>query len=373
VSQDKLLFVIDRISHPGAGTEGQLLLLMNQLHRRGVSLQLLVLRDSDWLSQAQLPWHVSVLGSSSVKSPLAWYRLWHWARHCRKEGYQLAQVFFNDASVMCPPVFSACGIKTLIARRDMGFWYTRFYRRILPVTGRFVAGAVVNSDAVGKVTHRVEKLPEHKIHVIYNGHNASRTYEPASADAQPELARLKSQGARVLGLVANIRTIKRIDDAVLALGKLSSEFPNVHLVVLGSGDAEPLKELAAEQGVESRVHFLGSRSDINACLSYFEAGLLCSESEGFSNAIVEYQYAGLPVVCSNTGGNPEAVVDGESGWLYPVGDIEALTRCLLQLLENPQEAKRRGRVGQSFAKERYNPDTMTNQYLNLFDNTLAVG
>lgn len=373
MSPDKILFVIDRISHPGAGTEGQLLLLMSQLHQRGLSLQLLVLRDSAWLSEAQLPWPVHVLGSSSVKNPLSWHRLWRWARQRRRDGYRLAQVYFNDASVMCPPVFAACGIKTLIARRDMGFWYTGFYRRILPLTGRFVSGVVVNSGAVGQVTQEVEKLPEHKIHVIYNGYNAIRTHEPISAEAQPELAQLKAQGARLLGLVANIRPIKRIDDAVVALARVSAEFPDAHLVVLGSGDAKPLQELAIEQGVESRVHFLGSRSDISACLSYFEGGLLCSESEGFSNAIVEYQYAGLPVVCSRTGGNPEAVTEGNSGWLYPVGDLDALTRSLRELLQSPRKAKHRGEAGQRLAQERYDPEVMTDHYLKLFDTTLAFG
>jgi len=372
VQPDKILFVIDRISQPGAGTEGQLLLLMDKLHQRGVSVQLLVLRGSPWLDQATLPYPVNILGSSSVKNPWTWFRLWRWGRTQRGRGYRLAQVFFNDASVICPPVLSACGVKTLIARRDMGFWYTAFYRRILPLTGRFVTGAVVNSEAVGDVTHRVERLPKYKIHVIYNGYNGQRTRELASPEAQPELARLRADGARLLGLVANIRPIKRIEDAVAALGLLSDELPDLHLVVLGSGDPEPLRAAAKSSGVEHRLHCLGSRSDISACLSYFEAGLLCSESEGFSNAVVEYQQAGLPVVCSRTGGNPEAVVHGENGWLYPVGDVQALAQCLRELLTDTEQASYRGEQGRKLAQERYDPERMADQYLTLYGNLLTT-
>jgi len=366
VQPDKILFVIDRISQAGAGTEGQLLLLMNQLHQRGITLELLVLSDSPWLAQANLPWPVTLLGSASVKNPAIWFRLWRLGRRWRSKGFRLAQVFFNDASVICPPVFAACGIKTLIARRDMGFWYTNFYRRFLPLTGRFVAGAVVNSKAVGEVTRRVEKLPDSKIHVIYNGYNAERQAEPASAEGQPELAKLASEDARLIGLVANIRPIKRIGDAIAALGRLASKYPNLHLVVLGSGEPEPLLAQARALGVEQRVHFLGSRSDISACLSYFEAGLLCSESEGFSNAIVEYQYAGLPVVCSATGGNPEAVTDGKTGWLYPVGDVDALADKLDRLLADPEGVQAMGDRGRADAESRYRPEVMTDRYLQLY-------
>jgi len=366
VQPDKLLFVIDRISQPGAGTEGQLLLLMSQLHQRGLTLELLVLNNSTWLSQAAFPWPVTLLGSASIKNPRTWYRLWRLGRQWRAKGFRLAQIFFNDASLLCPPVFAACGIRTVIARRDMGFWYTGLYRRLLPLTGRFVAGAVVNSRAVGQVTQQVESLPENKIHVIYNGYNTDRQTLPASPQDQPELARLKSQGARLIGLVANIRPIKRIEDAIAALGHLTKAYPDLHLVVLGAGEPEALIAQAKGLGVQSKVHFLGSRSDISACLSYFEAGLLCSESEGFSNAIVEYQYAGLPVVCSHTGGNPEAVAHGETGWLYPVGDVEALAESLDKLLGDPQAARLMGQNGKAQAGERYRPEAMTDRYLELY-------
>lgn len=363
---NKLLFVIDRIIQPGAGTEGQLLLLMNHLHWRGVALELLVLNSSPWLARAELPWPVTSLGSASVKNPGTWYRLWRLARQWRAKDFRLAQVFFNDASLLCPPVFAACGIKTVIARRDMGFWYTGLHRYLLPLTGRFVTAAVANSQAVGEVTRTVEKLPHKKIHVIYNGYNAERHAVPPSLAGQPELAKLRAEGARMVGLVANVRPIKRIEDAVAAVAKLSPEYPDLHLVVLGGGAPDHLIALAKSLGVQEKVHFLGSRSDISACLSYFEAGLLCSESEGFSNAIVEYQYAGLPVVCSHTGGNPEAVTHGETGWLYPVGDVEALKQHLGRLLADPEKSHSMGWKGREQAQARYLPEAMTDRYLELY-------
>jgi len=366
VQLGKILFVIDRISQSGAGTEGQLLLLMNQLHQRGLCLELLVLNHSPWLDEATWLWPVKVLGTASVKNPATWYRLWRLGRSYRAKGFRLAQIFFNDASLICPPIFAACGINTFIARRDMGFWYTALYRRLLPITGRFVAGAVVNSQAVGEVTRRVEKLPASKVHVIYNGYGVDKKADLASGRAHPELVRLASEGARLIGLVANIRPIKRIGDAIAALERLNPRYPGLHLVVLGGGEPGSLLHQAKAQGLEGRVHFLGSCSDISGCLSYFEVGVLCSESEGFSNAIVEYQYAGLPVVCSETGGNPEAVIEGESGWLFPVGDIDALADRLDRLLTDPSMARAMGKRGRSQAEERYQPEAMAERYLAVY-------
>jgi glycosyltransferase involved in cell wall biosynthesis len=177
---------------------------------------------------------------------------------------------------------------------------------------------------------------------------------------------LKASGAHIFGLVANIRPIKRIEDAVRALALLDLAEHSPHLVIIGAGDSTELQALARTLGVNERVHFLGSRSDIPDCLQYFSAGLLCSESEGFSNAIVEYQFAGLPVICSRTGGNPEAVTQGKTGWLYEVGDIVTLSECMKSVLEFSVQAHSMGVTAKQEAESRYTIDAMLNQHLALY-------
>lgn len=331
----KLLFVIDYFRDPHAGTEGQLFNLIAGLDRQLFEPHLLVFSDSVWLQQQGFPCAYSVLGHRSLKSPQTWLSLWQAARRFRREGMRLAHVFFNDPSLICPPVFRLAGIQTLISRRDMGYWYTPLLKRLLGFTGRFALGVVVNSLAVKQATMQAEGFADEQVHVIYNGYpepdSATRS---AQANPIDPLAALKQQGRLLMGLVANIRPIKRMQDAVAALGLLRQDVPALDLVIIGAGDASYLWAQAASLGIESRVHFLGARSDVKACLGYLDIALLCSESEGFSNAIVEYLQAGLPVVCSAVGGNPEAIVQGENGYLFPMGDVAAFAAAIHQVAAN---------------------------------------
>jgi glycosyltransferase involved in cell wall biosynthesis len=365
----KILLVIDRLTNPHAGTEGQFLLLINLLQQAGCELRVLILADSEWLRANPLPCATRLVGSSSVKSPTTWWRVYQEARRAKADGFDLAHIFFNDASVICPPMFALAGIKSIISRRDMGFWYTPMYRKLLPFTGKYVACALSNSRAVAEVTGAVERIPAAKLKVIYNGFN--RSFNPSVKI--PELESLRTNGATLFGLVANIRPIKRMQDAIAALARLDRDKHNPHLVIIGAGDATELTSLAGKLGVVERVHFLGSRSDIPECLQYLSAGLLCSESEGFSNAIVEYQFAGLPVICSRTGGNPEAVSQGETGWLYEVGDVPALSAAMASVLQEPERAAAMGAVAKQHAESRYTISAMLNQHLALYRELTGAG
>lgn len=364
----KILLVIDRLTNPHAGTEGQFLLLIKLLQQAGCELRVLILADSEWLRANPLPCATSIVGSSSVKSLKTWWRIYRVARQAKADGFDLAHIFFNDASVICPPMFALAGIKSIISRRDMGFWYTPMYRKLLPLTGKYVACALSNSRAVAEVTGAVERIPAAKLRVIYNGFNRSFN----SSASIPELESLRATGAQIFGLVANIRPIKRMQDAISALARLDLNH-NPHLVIIGAGDATELASLASQLGVGERVHFLGSRSDIPECLQYLCAGLLCSESEGFSNAIVEYQFAGLPVICSRTGGNPEAVSHGETGCLYEVGDVPALSAAMASVLQEPERAAAMGAAAKQQAESRYTISAMLNQHLALYRELTGAG
>jgi len=364
-----ILLVIDRLTNPHAGTEGQFLLLIQMLMAAGLNVRAMVLASSPWLDSHKLPCPMDVIGSSSIKNIKTWFRVYRLARLLKKNDYKIAHIFFNDASVICPPMFKLAGIKTIISRRDMGFWYTKIYRLLLPLTGRCVELVISNSQAVSDVTGRVEKIPASKRIVIYNGYN--RTVD--ELHIIPELQALKERGAILVGLVANVRPIKRIQDAITALSMLPKGYEKLNLVIVGSGDIKELVQLAESLNVLDRIHFLGGRSDIPNCLSYFSAGLLCSESEGFSNAIVEYQFAGLPVICTNTGGNPEAVENTITGWLYEVGDVAALRDAFEFLLNDPDQAAVMGSTAKQIAAERYSIERMLSNHICAYNSLVSVG
>lgn len=365
-AKTKVLFVIDYFGNPHAGTEGQLFNLVSGLDRDFVEPHLLVFQESPWLAAHGFPCYYTVLGHRSLSSPGTWFGLWRLAREFRSAGFRLAHVFFNDPSIICPPVFRLAGIRSLISRRDMGYWYNPSLKRLLRMTGRFAEGVIANSQAVRTVTCEAEGFPTKAVHVIYNGYPEDSGTQADSATPVEPLATLRKQGRLLVGLTANIRPIKRMQDAIAVLGLLRDTAPLLDLVIIGAGESGFLKEQAAHAGVLDRVHFLGAREDVKACLSYLDIGILCSESEGFSNAIVEYLQAGLPVVCSDVGGNPEAVREGENGFVFPMGDVGRFAEAVLKLASDPELREELGNAARLDAVERFDMRVMVNSHQALY-------
>lgn len=366
-----LLYVIDYFRNPHAGTEGQLHALVEGLDRSEFAPHLLVFEDSPWLREHGFPCEYTVLGHRSLASPATWFAMLRFARRFRQQGYRLAHVFFNDASIICPPVFRMFGIRTLLSRRDMGYWYTPALKRILRLTGRFSEGVVANSKAVQAVTAAAEGFAADDIHVIYNGFPDSKKSTSVASPQTRELERLQEKGCFLMGLVANIRPIKRIEDAVSCLALLRDSVPALKLVVIGAGDGTDLAHYARDEDVEDRLLLLGSSDDVASCLAYLDIAILCSESEGFSNAIVEYKRAGLPVVCSEVGGNPEAVTHGEDGFVYPVGDTESLARAVKALADDPELRKTMGQLAKQNAEREFSMGRMIGAHQSLYRSIVA--
>lgn len=366
----RILFVIDAFENPHAGTEGQLYRLVSELGQGDYEPHLLVFRESQFLREGGFPCDYTVLGgSASIRSAQTWRQLSSLAKGFKNHGYHLAHVFFNDASLLCPPVFRLAGIRTIISRRDMGYWYTGLYRWGLRFTRLFVDHVLVNSQAVKRITQTAEWFRPEQITVIYNGYESSEINDK-SGRTKPE-GWPAPDGAVVACLVANVRPIKRIQDAIRALALTSEQGVCLHLIVIGGGDTGPLVKLAEELGVSGQVHFMGRRQDVAHFLELADIGLLCSESEGFSNALIEYMRAGLPVVCTDAGGNPEAVADGETGFLYPVGDVEALGGQLCRLAEDGEKRRNFGRRGRECALARFSVDAMVRSHTEIYNRVAA--
>ena len=363
----RVLFLIDHLENPHAGTEGQLHLLVSGLMGRGIECHLLVLKKSAYLESGQFPCPWSVLGQTRLSALASWRAMHRFGKEMAQRGFRIAHTFFNDSSVLAPPTFALAGIKTVISRRDMGYWYDRRYRSLLRLTGRWVAACSVNSVAVRDVTIAAEHIPSDRIHVIYNG-------LPPVADLQPDLpilSDLRARGRILAGVVANIRPIKRIEDFLDALGALRYEVPMLDAVIIGGGDPNALSARAQALGVGDRVHFLGQRNDVSACLRQMDIGVLCSESEGFSNAVIEYMQAGLPTVCTRTGGNPAAITHGHTGFLYGVADVPALAEHLACLARDPALQSTLGRAAQADADQRFSVESMVSAHCALYRSVLS--
>jgi glycosyltransferase involved in cell wall biosynthesis len=114
-----------------------------------------------------------------------------------------------------------------------------------------------------------------------------------------------------------------------------------------------LGTMADELGIANRVFFTEGRGAVPDYLGSMSIGCLSSRSEGFSNAVMEYMSAGLPVVATDVGGNGEAIVHGETGYLVAGRTAEAFAAPLVKLLRDEQLRLEMGRRGLERCREHF--------------------
>ena len=147
-------------------------------------------------------------------------------------------------------------------------------------------------------------------------------------------AMLANDNERVITHISNFRKVKRIDDIIHVFYEIQKEI-SATLMMVGEGpEKEPAEMLCEKLGIEDRVKFLGNSGEIDKILCFSDLFLLPSETESFGLAALEAMASGVPVISSNTGGIPEVNIDGVSGFLSDVGDIQSMTKNALQILKD---------------------------------------
>lgn len=176
-----------------------------------------------------------------------------------------------------------------------------------------------------------------------------------------------------MAIVANLnRRVKRVDLFINAAFLLHKKFPAVRFWIIGDGPLrKELQELALSLGLADNVMFLGSRSDVPRIMREVMVGVNCSDSEGMSNAIMEYMACGIPVVATDVGGNRELVEDGVTGLLIPKNDPSGLASALASLLRDPCKASKLGSDGHLFMTEKFGISTMLSKTKDVYASALS--
>lgn len=318
----RVLILADHFVDPYGGTEGQLHALLGALPPH-IRAEMWVLRsESEWLANNPFPCRTRLLGLGSLARPGTLLRLPGLAREIRR--FDLVQTVFNDASLVGPILGALAKVPVLVSRRDLGFWQTPALRMLLRRTSRLARGVVTNCEAVARHTVETEHVPPSAVAVVGNGH------DPRRFDVAPEPGLRERLGvpldAPLVGLLANVKPLKRHDDFLAAIAQLVRRGAPIHALCIGDvvEAGLPLPERAAALGIADRVHHVTALGNAVPLVKHLDVGVLCSETEGLSNAVLEYMACALPVVATNVGGNPDLVEDGKNGFLVDVGDTDAI-------------------------------------------------
>ena len=149
---------------------------------------------------------------------------------------------------------------------------------------------------------------------------------------------------------------KRQQDLIEATALLVSRGVSLRVIIVGDGLLLPsLKELAQARGVAKVVDFRGALSNLHVQELLLKADIfvLASEWESFGLVTVEAMAASLPTVVSDGGASPELVVPGKTGFIYPVGDVQALANRLQELIADGEKRSRFGKAARSRAEQHF--------------------
>lgn len=209
-------------------------------------------------------------------------------------------------------------------------------------------GVIANSEATRQFLCAAVAPLDRRTRVIYNGFKF-----PGSPVAPPEGLPVR------VALVGRLSPRKGQDVAISALSRLREKGHQVDLDLIGSAYpgyewfTDSLKSQAQDLGVAAHVHFTGFQRDVTSAYTDAAVVLVPSRLEPFGNVAVEALGMGRPVVASRVGGLPEIVRDGETGYLVPPSDDEALARAVERLIKHPEKAAAMGAMGASDVRARF--------------------
>lgn len=225
-----------------------------------------------------------------------------------------------------------------------------------------------NSKAVVKQLVE-EGVPHDRLGLIYNGIDIDIYRSlPERLDLR-QLLNIEKE-TLVLVMVANFIPYKGHDDLLRALSSLKEELPQPwEALLVGGGDAyeDVIRNRAAAMGLDKHVRHLGVRSDIPQVFGAADIGILCSHQEGFSNSVLEGMAAGLPMVVTDVGGNPEAVAHGETGLVVPPNAPDSLAAAILSLAHDKDKRRQMGDAGQRRAETLFSINVCVAKYAALYE------
>jgi N-acetyl-alpha-D-glucosaminyl L-malate synthase BshA len=180
-----------------------------------------------------------------------------------------------------------------------------------------------------------------------------------------------SEGEKIVCHVSNFRPVKRVMDVMEVFEKIVQKVPS-RLIMVGDGpDRSRVEAYARSHHLRDRVLFMGNVPNLEEVVGACDLFLLPSESESFGMAALEAMASEAVVIATRTGGLPEVVVEGETGYLLPVGDVERMAERAIEVLRDDQKRRSMGRRAREVAIERFAENAIVPLYRRMYERVIA--
>jgi glycosyltransferase involved in cell wall biosynthesis len=254
--------------------------------------------------------------------------------------------------------------------RRLAWWFVHIGDRL---TAPLVDYFTPNSTDVWRYFRDVEGVPEDRLIRIYNGIDVSRfVFTEEMRQRGRQLLGL-SESDLCIGCVGTLKHQKGQAFLLQAFGSLTNQFPQTRLVFVGRGDSiyvQRLGEEAQRMGLADRCLFIGEVLDVRPVLAGIDVFALPSLVEGFPTVALEAMAMTRPCLVTNISGSREAVVHGETGFVVPPGNPEAIADGLSVLLSSPALRVKMGAAAQRRVLEHFTVQKMVTSYETLYERGL---
>jgi len=358
----KILFLIDRLLT--GGTENQLILLVENLHRDSFDPWIGVLHKTD--DQNILKIKTPIVDFKWSGTPIIdLFLLRRLKNYLEKERVDILQTHFADSTIYGVWAAGLCRHRPYLitTRRNLYHWVKdepwsfRFLRHSVRWTDR----VLVNSYSVLRECQRRENIPEKKITFIPNAIEVARFNGIPTEEAKKKIG--LAGKFPVIGVVGNFRPVKGLVSFIEAAARVYREIPTANFVLVGEGPQEDeLKARCSELGIHNRTKFLVGYPNIPEVMAALDIAVQPSFSESFSNVLLEYMATGKPVVATRVGDAEMAIEDGREGLLVKPNSPEELSAAILSLCKNRSKADEMGKLAQIKVETNWSLSKILNTY-----------
>jgi N-acetyl-alpha-D-glucosaminyl L-malate synthase BshA len=242
-----------------------------------------------------------------------------------------------SAAFMAKQILATYGIQIPVVTTLHGTDITlvgndRTYKPVVTFSINQSDGVTAVSEHLRADTYRFFEI-ERDIRVIPNFIDLNRFSLKAKGHFKKAIA---PEGEKILVHTSNFRKVKRTEDVVRIFAKVNEVIPS-KLLMVGDGQERPeCEQLARDLNVSHNIRFLGKQDAVEEILSVSDLFLMPSQSESFGLAALEAMACKVPVVSSNTGGLPELNVEGVTGFLRNVGDVDGMAERAIYILADEE-------------------------------------